>query len=84
MVHRAAPPRLTGAFGLMLLAAGALTFVRRLLVADSSLTLAGGTSPTATLDVTDNDLKISNGNLATVRRSSYARARLQEPTAKAP
>ena len=31
-----------------------------------SLTIAGGVSPTATLDITDNNLIVHNGNLATM------------------
>ncbi len=31
-----------------------------------SLTIAGGTAPTATLDITDNNMIVHNGNLATL------------------
>ena len=41
MVHRAAPLRLTGAFGVMLLVAGVATIVRHTLAGDTPAALIG-------------------------------------------
>jgi diguanylate cyclase (GGDEF)-like protein/PAS domain S-box-containing protein len=41
MVHRVAPPRLTAAFGVMLIAAGAITVTRAALVGDTAYATAG-------------------------------------------
>ncbi len=40
----------------------------------TSLTVAGGGSPTATLDITDNNLIVHNGNLATLTAQTAAAA----------